>query len=72
MKIKDLRSLSESELVARKNELKDELFRLRIQKTAGQVEKPHFFRSNRKEVAQIETILTEREALEASKTLATK
>jgi large subunit ribosomal protein L29 len=72
MKTKDLRTLSESELVARKNELKDELFRLRIQKTAGQVEKPHFFRLNRKEIAQIETILTEREALEASKTLATK
>jgi large subunit ribosomal protein L29 len=67
MKIQELRSLSESELVARKNELKDELFRLRIQKSAGQVEKPHFFRANRKEIAHIETILTERKTAAATK-----
>jgi len=67
MKIKELRSLSETELVARKNELKDELFRLRIQKSAGQVEKPHFFRTNRKEIAHIETILTERKNAAATK-----
>jgi large subunit ribosomal protein L29 len=56
----ELRELSISELVARKRELKDELFHLRLQKASGQLEKPSQFKNLRKEVARIETVITER------------
>lgn len=60
MKINELRELSVAELVARTRELKDELFHLRIQKTTGQVESPSQIRNLRKEVARIETLLSQR------------
>ena len=56
----ELRELSTSELVARKRELKDELFHLRLQRASGQLEKPSQFKNLRKEVARIETVITER------------
>ena len=60
MNTTELRELSTSELVARKRELKDELFHLRLQKASGQLEKPSQFKNLRKEVARIETVITER------------
>jgi large subunit ribosomal protein L29 len=60
MKTKELLELSVSELTARKRELKDELFHLRIQKASGQLEKPSQLRALRKEIARVETILTQR------------
>ena len=60
MNTTELRELSISELVARKRELKDELFHLRLQKASGQLEKPSQFRNLRKEVARIETLVSER------------
>jgi large subunit ribosomal protein L29 len=61
MNTQELRELSATELVARSRELRDELFHLRIQKAGGQLEKPSQVRNLRKEVARIETILTERQ-----------
>lgn len=62
MKIHELRELSDDELRARLDELKEELFQLRFQKAsqAGAVDKPHRFRAIRREIAQIKTILNER------------
>jgi len=60
MKIKELRELSNEELVARKGELKHEHFNLRIQQKSGQLEKPSVLRELRKEVARLETVLTAR------------
>jgi large subunit ribosomal protein L29 len=60
MKTNELRELSVKELVGRKRELKDELFHLRIQQAGGQLEKPSQLRTLRKEVARVETILSER------------
>jgi large subunit ribosomal protein L29 len=65
MNTTELRELSTSELVSRKRELKDELFHLRLQKASGQLEKPSQFRSLRKEVARIETMITQRSAAKA-------
>lgn len=69
MKIKEIRELSKDELVARKRELRQEAFHLRLQQQAGQLEKPSQIRLIRKEVARIETVLTEksRKAKEVSK-----
>jgi large subunit ribosomal protein L29 len=60
MKIKELREMSNDELVGRRQELRRENFNLRLQQQGGALEKPHILRANRREVARIETILTER------------
>jgi large subunit ribosomal protein L29 len=60
MKIKELRELSNDELIARRRELRKDAFNLRLQQQTGALEKPSVIRVNRKEVARIETLLTQR------------
>jgi large subunit ribosomal protein L29 len=60
MEIKELRELSNDELVSRRHELRKEMFNLRMQQQTGALEKPSVIRFNRREVARIETILTDR------------
>jgi len=60
MKIKELRELSNEELIARRRELRKDAFNLRLQQQTGALEKPSVLRLNRREVARIETIFTER------------
>ena len=68
MKIKEIRELTPAELASRKQELKQELFHLRIQQQSGQLEKPSTLRALRREVARIETALTQKtKATEAAK-----
>jgi len=64
MKIKELRELSNDELIARRRELRKDAFNLRLQQQAGALEKPSAIRINRREVARIETILTQRSSIE--------
>lgn len=65
MKIKEIKELTPAELTSRKSKLKEELFRLRIQQQSGQLEKPSLIRSLRREVAQLETILTQKSSAPA-------
>jgi large subunit ribosomal protein L29 len=60
MKIKEIRDLSPAELAARKHELREESFHLRIQQQSGQLEKPSTLRAIRREIARIETVLTQK------------
>ena len=60
MKIKELRELSKDELVARRNELKKQTLDSRVQQVGGQLENSAIFRQVRKQVAHIETVLSER------------
>jgi large subunit ribosomal protein L29 len=60
MKIKEIRELSLDELASRKRELRDESFHLRIQQQSGQLENPSQLRTIRREVAQVETVLTQK------------
>ena len=62
MKIQELRELSIDELGARKRELGQEMLNLRVQQQIGQLENPSRLRSLRREVARIETLITERRA----------
>ena len=66
MKIKEIRELTPAELASRKQELKQEMFHLRIQQQSGQLEKPSLLRSLRREVAQVETILTSKKSATAA------
>jgi large subunit ribosomal protein L29 len=67
MKIQEAREMTVKELVARKNELQHEAFNLRIQKQGGQLEKPHLLTHNRRDVARIETAITEKSKAAAAK-----
>ena len=60
MKTKEIRELSKDELVTRKRDLRHEVFHLRMQQQSGQLEKPSQLRVIRREVARIETVLTEK------------
>lgn len=60
MKIKEIRDLSVAELLTRKRDLRQETFNLRLQQQSGQLEKPSQIKAIRREVARIETVLTQK------------
>jgi large subunit ribosomal protein L29 len=60
MTIAEIKELTLKELAARKRELRQEVFNLRIQQQAGQLEKPHMLRSLRRDAARVETVLTQK------------
>ena len=61
MKVKELRNLSSEDLIQKEKNLKKEIFELNYQRKVGAVEKPSRFKSLRKTIAQILTILKERD-----------
>ena len=62
MKAGEVRELTVDELHTRERELADQLFRLRIQKSMGQLEAPAKIRGMRRDLARIKTILREKQA----------
>ena len=61
MKVGEIRELSIDVLRDREKELDDQLFRLRIQKSMGQLEAPAKVRDVRRDLARIKTILHEKQ-----------
>ena len=61
MKVTEIRELSIDELHTREKDLDDQMFRLRIQKSMGQLEAPAKVRELRKDLAKIKTILREKQ-----------
>jgi len=59
-KAKDLRNLSKQELLQKKEALQKELHSLRQKKVVGQLDKPHFFKHTRRQIAQILTVTREK------------
>jgi large subunit ribosomal protein L29 len=60
MKAMELRDLDRDALQAKAHELDDQLFRMRIQKSMGQLEAPAKIRNVRRELARVQTILREK------------
>jgi large subunit ribosomal protein L29 len=60
MKIKEIKDLSEGELLQKHKELDEELFRLRIRRTSGQLDSPASLKKARRDIARIQTVLRER------------
>jgi len=60
MKIAEIKELTIKELENRKREIRHEVFNLRIQQQGAQLEKPHMLRTLRRDVARVETVLTEK------------
>ena len=61
MKPGEIRELTLDDLRARVKDLEDQTFRLRIQKSMGQLEAPAKVREIRRDLARIKTILREKE-----------
>ncbi|MFH0913229.1 MAG: 50S ribosomal protein L29 [Candidatus Omnitrophota bacterium] len=60
MKPEDLRNLSKGELLQKEKGLKEELFKLNMQRYGGRVEKPHMFSLIKRDIARIHTVLNEK------------
>lgn len=67
MKVKELRQLSDEELVVKEKSFKKELFDLSYQRKYGKVEKPGRFRVLKRGIARVQTLLKERERDDAKK-----
>jgi large subunit ribosomal protein L29 len=63
MKIKEIRDLGINELKQKNSELVEEIFRLRIRHASGQLESTAMLGRLRKDIARINTVLKEKEAL---------
>ena len=57
MKAAELRDLGVDELEGRRKDLQDQIFRLRMQKSMGQLDAPHKLRTIRRDLARVETLL---------------
>jgi large subunit ribosomal protein L29 len=61
MKTAEIRELGVDELRSKEKDLDDEIFRLRIQKSMGQLEAPARVRDLRRDLAKVKTILREKQ-----------
>jgi len=66
MKAIDIRELTEEELRERHDEVRQELFNLRIQKSTSQLDNPARLKHLRRDIARIQTILSDRKREGAS------
>ena len=60
MKLTEIKELTPRELTEKTRELRQEVFHLRLQQQAGQLEKPHLLRVLRREIAQLQTFLNQK------------
>ena len=63
MKAAEVRELSTDDLQGREKELDDQLFRLRIQKSMGQLEAPGKMKVVRRDLARIKTVLRQKKGV---------
>ena len=61
MKVAEFRDLQLDELRQREKDMDDQLFRLRIQKSMGQLEAAHKLKELRRDLARVKTVLREKE-----------
>jgi large subunit ribosomal protein L29 len=67
MKVTEVRDLAVDELRQREKDLDDQLFRLRIQKSMGQLEAAHKLKALRRDLARIKMVLREKESAPAGR-----
>jgi large subunit ribosomal protein L29 len=66
MKVEEIRELDVETLRTREKELDDQLFRLRIQKSMGQLEAAHKLKALRRDLARVRTVLREKATAQAA------
>ncbi len=62
MNAKEIRDRSDDELRKALGDLEEQLFKLRFQKSTGQIENPIKIREVRKDIARVLTVMGERQA----------
>lgn len=67
MKIKEIVEMTTDELLTKKRDLRQESLHLRLQQQSGQLEQPSRLRLVRRDVARIETVLSQRAKAVAQK-----
>ena len=60
MKASELRAKSEQELTAQLGKLREEQFKLRMQKATDQLRQTHLLQMNRRSIARVKTVLTQK------------
>jgi len=68
MKMKEITELSTDELLTKRRDLRQESLHLRLQQQSGQLEQPSRLRLLRRDVARLETVLSQRAKQSAAKT----
>src|SRR5262249_61747248 len=63
MRAKEIRDLTSEEIRQKERELAEELFRLRLRKSTGQLDNPMRLRNLRRDIARLKTIQHERARL---------
>jgi large subunit ribosomal protein L29 len=63
MKVTEFRDLGVDELRQREKDLDDQVFRLRIQKSMGQLEAGYKLKLLRRDLARVKTVLREKETV---------
>jgi large subunit ribosomal protein L29 len=66
MKATTLRERSADELAKNLTDLEEQLFKLRFQKSTGQIENPIKIREVRKDIARVLTVINERRVKESA------
>ena len=66
MKATTLRERSAEELAKNLTDLEEQLFKLRFQKSTGQIENPVKIREVRKDIARVLTVINERRVKESA------
>jgi len=64
MKAKEIRSLTAEEIESKLVELKDKLFKQKLQKALGQADNPYKIKNTRRDIARLITILNEKKRVE--------
>ncbi len=59
--VAELRDLTVDDVEARAKELEDQLFRMRLQQSLGQLDAPLKLRFTRRDLARIKTVITEKQ-----------
>jgi large subunit ribosomal protein L29 len=67
LKFKEIQEMSTEELLTKKRDLRQESLHLRLQQQSGQLEQPSRLRLLRRDVARVETVLTQRSKQAATK-----
>jgi len=67
MKMKEISELSTDELLTKRRDLRQESLHLRLQQQSGQLEQPSRLRLLRRDIARLETVLSQREKQTAAK-----
>jgi large subunit ribosomal protein L29 len=61
VKAEQIREMSADDLAAKQKELDEQLFRLRFQKSIGQLDNPLKLRETRREIARLKTVIREKQ-----------